>query len=366
MGCGGSKLDKKKRKGKRKKEEDGFNDENGVPIVLTEAKPEQIRRDLNKVYKAINEKRDKLKPEMRPVLSERRGLKATIDEERERLVQLLAQKDELLKERDVLMVETWDRDADEVHAAYEKKDKDALINIFACRAKWQLLEISEVYSSKYGEPIYSRLVTDGQTLIGKIFTGTQTFLTKLLIYRLLPQAERDSAFLKDFTSGMSVQDENMLEIILTRTNAELRDISEQFLSDYGKSLTEAAASHSYKNYRDFVAKVLECNRDETDTPFDEETAGRLAKEIYAAGAGRTVGIEPEVFIRVFSTINMPQFNSINEKYNNKRLLEDIGKKLGGNFAIAVKIRCTDKHEYLAGRLGTAFKSYSPDKDLIAR
>ena len=43
-------------------------------------------------------------------------------------------------------------------------------------------------------------------------------------------------------------------------------------------------SHSYKNYRDFLTKVLECRRDERNEPFDDglalKYAGRCVSYLY--------------------------------------------------------------------------------------
>lgn len=229
-----------------------------------------------------------------------------------------------------------------------------------------VLYSGEIYKAKHNEEIYERLVTDGQTAVGKLLTGSQTNLCKLLVYRLMPQPERDAAFLKDFTSGMSIQDENMMEVIMTRPNAELKAALDYFLQEYGTSLRDAFGSHSYKNYREFVGEVLKCKKDETDTPFDDATAEALATELYDAGAGRSVGIDPKPFIRIFSMINKDQFDSINAKYRNQQLLKDIDSKLGGDFAMAIKIRCMDKYEYLAGRIEEAFKSFTKDKELLCR
>lgn len=363
----GKKGAKTKKEKKRRESEDSDEDLDPIVLVDVNAKPEQIRKEINKTFKAITDKREKLKGQMRPFLAERRGLNAMLQEERDKLTNLLIQHTALETERETLMNYTWERDADEIFRSYEARDKAATIAIFANRTRWQLDEIGKIYLKKYGEPVYARLVTDGQKLLGKLFTGSQTYLCKLLVYRILPQDERDAAFLRDFTKGMSINDENIMEILLTRSNEELHAALSFHVDEYGSSLREALSNHSYKNYREFIAKVLECNRDERNEPFDDLKAQQLADELYAAGAGRSVGINPDPFIRIFSTINKAQFESINEKYKGKQLLKDIDAKLGGDFAQAIKIRCTDKYVYLASRLQLAMKSsFSTDKDMICR
>jgi hypothetical protein len=387
MGCAASQEDiestKKGKKGKnpkkgnkrkspkknKKSNDDESEDEDFTPIVIADhdAKPEQLRKDINKIYKAITEKREKLKTQLRPFLAERRGINAMLEEEKERLLQLLEEKGKLEQEKAQLMEMTWNKDADEVYRCYEAKDKPGLVNVLACRTRYQLEQICRIYNEKYGEELHIRLASEGQRLLGKLFTGSLTNFSKLLMYRVMPQDERDATFLREFTTrGMSIQDENILEVILTRSNRELAAALDYHADETGKTLREILSNHSYKNYREFIAKVLECNRDERNEPFDDSTALRYAQELYEAGAGRTIGINAEPFIRILSVASKAQIDSINEKYKGKQLMRDIDAKLGGDFAMAVKIRCTDKFEYLASRMALALGGFTKDKDLVCR
>jgi hypothetical protein len=69
------------------------------------------------------------------------------------------------------------------------------------------------------------------------------------------------------------------------------------LNEYGKHLPDLVKrKSSYKNYREFMLKVLECKRDEENKPFDPETAQKYATELYNAGGGRTLGtVDPLSF-----------------------------------------------------------------------
>ncbi len=153
---------------------------------------------------------------------------------------------------------------------------------------------------------------------------------------------------------------------MTRSNRDLGAALDFYANETGKSFKDIIASHSYKNYREFLAKVLECRRDERNEPFDDSTALRYAQELYDAGAGRTIGIDAEPFIRILSVASKAQIDSVIEMYKGKQLMKDIDTKLGGDFAMAVKIRCTDKYVYLAQRLATALSGFTKDKELICR
>lgn len=355
MGCGGSKDGVK----------NGNNPLEFVPKDIQDTKPEKLRKEITALYAVYSVNRDRL----RPLLAEKYGLTAIIDERREELIPVITRKEEMFNKRQPLMDRTWERDAEDLHKAFQKfsTDKSMLVTILCARTYWQLKAISEVYERKFGQPLLAKVINELTTMLGSLLTGASTGLSKLLTYRLMPQPERDAALLKDCTDGLTLDDAGLLEIICTRTNIELKLALAQFGATYKRDLADVIKQRSsYKNYREFVLRVLECNRDEENKRFDIDTARRFANELHAAGAARTLGFDPEPFIRILANVSRPQFESINDCYPNKQLIKDITAKLGGDFQLAVLTRCSDKYEYFASRIETAIKGFSPDKETLCR
>jgi hypothetical protein len=114
-----AKSSKSHRKSNRRRQDDDDSIED--PLVLLDAKPDEIRKDIYKVFKSLSSRREKLKKEMRAFLAERRGIKQMLLDERERLVGLLDSKDRLEAERLTLMQYTWDRDCDDIFEANTTK-----------------------------------------------------------------------------------------------------------------------------------------------------------------------------------------------------------------------------------------------------
>lgn len=354
MGCGGSKSTNVAQ-----------NPHDFVPKEFVDSRPDKLRKEINELYKLYQMKRDQVKP----LLAEKYGVNGLIDEEREKLMPIVSRKEELSQQRKPLMDKTWEKDADDIHKAFQKfsTDKTLLVTILCARTYWQIDEISKVFERKYGTTLLEKIVNDLTTLLGTILTGGGTGLGKLLTYRVMTQPERDAAIMKDCVDGMSMDDAGLLEIICTRTNLELRKTLIAFQEMYKKSLVEVVKSRStYKNYREFVLKLLECNRNEEEVRFPEVVARGYANELYQAGAARTIGMEPEPFIRILANISYKQFESINDFYPGKQLIKDIQSKLGGDFQLAVLTRCTNKYDYLATRIETALKGWSPDKETLCR
>ena len=134
--------------------------------TFDKAKPKQIITDIDKYYKVYLERRNQLKP----LIAERTGLQAFLDEEREKLVELLIKKDSLEKERDPLLLKIWERDADDIYKAFGKfsLDKVTLCNILLNRNKSQIEEIGNVFEKKYGRLLLDFVVNEMTTVIGTI------------------------------------------------------------------------------------------------------------------------------------------------------------------------------------------------------
>ena len=269
---------KKKKKTKKGDKDDKSKGKKKAKNYGKEGTPEALRKEIDDVYKEYKDD----KKSIEPLYYEKVGLTALLNEEREKLLGLLAVQEKLKKEREPLMTKCWEVDADEIRRAFTKNitsDKTLLVSVMACRTKWQLLRISEIYEKKYGMSLLQQLVNDLTTFIGGIFSGRVTELCNLLTFRMLPQKERDAAFLRDFTDGyLYVDDENLTEILTTRTNEQLRDAVEQYAEEYDRQLsTIVIAKTSNKNYRELMLKLLEGNRDEEMEPFDDETATKVGR-----------------------------------------------------------------------------------------
>jgi regulator of replication initiation timing len=332
----------------------------------------EAERAVKKMKKEIAEmftQLEDMRAGLRPLILERNGVNVLLTEQREKLMKLLARKDELYKQRVPLMEDVWETDADVIYEAFNAGftvDKSALIDVLANRARWQINLIAEVFEKKYNMPLIHQIVSQMQTLFGSIVTGSNTNLCKLLIYRILDQRERDAALLKDNISDTDV----ICEIFATRSNQELRLAVEVYDSENVKPFAEVIQTKGYANYRKFMTEVLKFDRDETLDSFSKPEAKALAEELYKAGAGRLMGVDPEPFIRIFSKINNYQFDSISDEYANlykkKVLKDDIAKKFGGDLENVLLSRCYSKYAYLAIRLDKAFRGLSVDKETLSR
>ena len=78
-GAKGAKGGKKNTSRKNVGGDDESTDEQEADIVIIDAKPDALRKDIAKSYKAMSDKRERLRPQLRPLLGERRGLNAMLE-----------------------------------------------------------------------------------------------------------------------------------------------------------------------------------------------------------------------------------------------------------------------------------------------
>jgi hypothetical protein len=328
------------------------------------AKISKLKKDVQKQYEIFSEKRKNVKP----FLYEKYGLNLLVTEEKANLLTLLDKKEGLFNRRSKLLEKIWEHDADDINNLLnEKLEKTSLINILCRRTYWQIMEISNTYEKKYNCKMTDSVMKQLVTVVG-IVTGQNTNLSKLLTFRLLPQPERDSTLLQNFTSGYYADEVGMLELLCTRTNIELTFAMDVYNKQNKLHFVEVIKNkYSNKNNTEFALKMLECQRDDSDKRLTDEVAMVYAKELYNAGAGRTFGVDPEPFIRILAVLTPCQFSQVNIFYKNNSLIKDIEKKIGGNFKSALIARMTDKYDFLLEKLYDTFKSgYSYDFDTISR
>jgi hypothetical protein len=126
---------------------------------------------------------------------------------------------------------------DVIYEAFNDKfrvDKSALIDVLANRAKWQINLIADVYEKKYNVELQAQITSKLTTFFGTLVTWSQTYLCKMLIYRILDQPERDAAILEDFKGDTDV----ICEVFATRTNQELRLAIERYDAMHAKPFAE--------------------------------------------------------------------------------------------------------------------------------
>jgi annexin A7/11 len=140
--------------------------------------------------------------------------------------------------------------------------------------------------------------------------------------------QTDVHLLKQATAGPGTKEKVLNDVLLGRSNADLRAIKETYQKTYNTSLeADIKADLSMKTERHFLM-VLEANRNEESTPIIPQQVDQDVMEIYKATEGK-VGTDELLVCSILSQRSDSQIRAIAYTYKQKftRDLETVIKKV---------------------------------------
>jgi len=234
-------------------------------------------------------------------------------------------------------------------------DDKVLSNIIATRTRDQLQVVKQVFHQKYGKTLESFIKGD-----------TSGHYQDLLLTLIEARDEMDAHLIKNAVKGLGTDDGQLIEVICTRNNLELRLMKEAYMRVYHVNCEKDVADDTSGDYKNLLLAVLQGNRPESQ-PVNVEQAKQDAQRLYAAGEGR-LGTDEKTFIEILTQRSFPQLHLINECYGTvaKHSLESgVSRETSGNFKKALKVLLTPKDEYFANRIHESIKGVGTnDKKLI--
>jgi len=250
-----------------------------------------------------------------------------------------------------------DVDVTTLHAAMKGlgTDDKTLSNIIATRSKPQLLTIKAAFQAKFGK-----------TLENWIKGETSGHYEDLLIALIQEPAEYDAMLVRDAVKGLGTNDDQLVEAVCTRTNAQLKAMKAAYTRLYGKDLDKDVADDTSGDYRNLLLALLRADRPESQ-PVNLEEAKKDAQTLYNAGEGK-IGTDEKVFVQILSQRSIPQLLTIAACYaqiTGHSLEKGISKETSGNFKKAMIVLITPREEYFATQIRDAIDGAgTKDKKLV--
>ncbi|KAK7507185.1 hypothetical protein BaRGS_00001120 [Batillaria attramentaria] len=293
----------------------------------------------------------------------------------------------------------WDCEADCEYLNDAMKglgtNDDAIIHVVATRCNSQRQQMKKMFKTLYGrdliEEIKGELSGDYKETVMALF---------------LPPAEYDAWCIKEAIYGPGTDESALIEIFLTRTNAQIEEIRNAYPSvlnkhyhgkepkieedirndtsgDFKRLLISASQGNRYEIPRDrLVEAVEEIVNPETDEGTgmyqvnyaklsDTAKAEREAKQLFEAGEDRW-GTDEETFIRIFATRDYYQLRETWNQYvklTQRDILNSVKRETSGDFksglrAIVMNIR--SRPMYFAEKLRDAMKGLGTDERTLIR
>jgi len=196
-------------------------------------------------------------------------------------------------------------------------DEKALIRILANKDPLQVEAIRNAYQNQHR-----------RNLISDIKSEVSGYFEKGLVSIVEGPLMHDVHMLNDAVDGPGTKEKILNDVLLGRSNADIRAIKHAYQQAFRRSLESAVKGDlSFKTERHFLI-VLGATRAEDAAPVVKANIDRDVADLYAATEGK-VGTDEMLVCNILSTRNDNQIRAIAYEYQQRygRSLEDVIKKV---------------------------------------
>ncbi|XP_070544362.1 annexin-B12-like [Ptychodera flava] len=234
-------------------------------------------------------------------------------------------------------------------------DEQTIIQVVTSCSNEQRQQISKDYKRMFGRI----LVEDFESELSGNFK-------KIVVALMLSAPQFDAAELKRAMKGLGTDETALIEIMCTRTNAEIQAIKK----DYGKDLEDDLRSDTSGHFRKLMVSMSVGGRDEK-AGVDVAKAKDDAKALYDAGEQQR-GTDESRFNVILATRSFEQLRATFDEYA-KISKKDIEKAIKSEFSGDIEqglltiVKCArNKAAYFAEQLYKSMKGLGTDDDTLIR
>ncbi|KAM5192078.1 annexin A1-like isoform 1-T2 [Mantella aurantiaca] len=237
-------------------------------------------------------------------------------------------------------------------------DEATITNILTKRNNAQRQAIKASYQSLTGKPL--------EEALKKALSG---HYEEVVLALLKTPAEYDAEELKHATKGLGTDEDTLIEILVSRSNKEIRDIKVAYKEKYKNELAKDITSDTSGHFQKALLALLEGARNE-DTRVNDELVDNDARALFEAGEQKKKADVP-VLISILTSRNYLHLQKVFQKYT-KYSKHDVSKaldlELKGDIEklLTATVKCaTYRPAFFAERLNLSMKgSGTRDKILI--
>lgn len=228
-------------------------------------------------------------------------------------------------------------------------DDKALLAILSTHTAVQRLATAKMYKTMFGRDLRKDLKSETggnfEDAVKSMMYGAATF---------------DAWCLRKSMKGPGTDEAALLEVMCTKTNAEMAAINAAYSELYfGRVLEKDIISETSGHFKKLLVSCCQANRYESTT-VDEAKALKEAQQIYAAGEKKW-GTDESVFNKVLMLRSRPQLLATFKAYRKVSqydITRSIEHEMSGDLKRSMKavVQCIkDRPTYFAERLYTAMK-----------
>ncbi|NP_001086218.1 annexin A1 gene 2 L homeolog [Xenopus laevis] len=237
-------------------------------------------------------------------------------------------------------------------------DEATIIDILTKRNNAQRQDIKAAYQKSVGKPLEESLK---KALSGKF--------EDVVLSLIKTPAEFDAYELKHATKGLGTDEDTLTEILVSRSNKEIRAILTAYKEVYKCDLTKDLISDTSGDFQKALVALSKGDRSE-DTRVNEEIVDNDARALYEAGEKKK-GTDVNVFITILTTRSFPHLQKVfmrYTKYSKHDMNKALDLELKGDIenCLTAIVKCaSSRAAFFAEKLHNAMKgSGTRDKELI--
>uniref|UniRef100_A0AAV2LF04 Annexin n=1 Tax=Knipowitschia caucasica TaxID=637954 RepID=A0AAV2LF04_KNICA len=199
-------------------------------------------------------------------------------------------------------------------------DENAIIELLGNRTNKQRVPMVAAYKTTYGKDLMRDLKSE--------LTGN---LENLVLAMLMTPSQFDAAELREAIKGAGTDEACLIEILSSRSNAEIDEINRIYKSEYGKKLEDAIISDTSGHFRRLLVSLSQGNRDEREQ-VDVSLAKQDAQKLYTAGENK-VGTDESQFNAILCARSKPHLRAVFHEYQQmcgRDIEKSICREMSGN------------------------------------
>ncbi|TKS84514.1 Annexin A4 [Collichthys lucidus] len=238
-------------------------------------------------------------------------------------------------------------------------NEETIIEVIAHRTIAQRQRIKEAYKQALGKDLADDLSSE---LSGNFRSVVLGLLMLAPVY--------DAYELRSAMKGAGTEEACLIDILASRSNAEIRTINAFYKKEYEKSLEDDVCGDTSGMFQRVLVSLLTAGRDESDK-VDEAQAVLDAKEIYEAGEARW-GTDEVKFLTVLCVRNQNHLMRVFEEYkkiSGKDIEESIKREMSGcleDVFLAIVKCLRSKPAFFAERLYKSMKGLGTTDSILIR
>ncbi|CAL8355971.1 unnamed protein product [Lota lota] len=253
-------------------------------------------------------------------------------------------------------------DAARIETAIKTKgvDETTIIDVLTKRTYSQRREIAFAYEK--------RAKKDMITALKAALSGS---LETVILGLMKSTAQYDASAINGSIKGLGTDEETLIEILCSRSSAELVDIKRVYKELFKKDLEKDVAGDTSGHFAKLLLALVQGKRADASSIVDYQMIDDDARALYEAGVKRK-GTDVACWISILTERSVPHLQKVFQKYKSYspyNMQESIRKEVKGDLEMSflTLVDCLEnKQLYFASRLNDAMKSKGAKEKVLTR